>query len=69
MSKFEWKVDEPKEFIFENKKYTTVEGSSGEDCLKCEIGNKKCAFNRGTIPQCLSFNRVDGKDVYFKEIV
>lgn len=66
--KFEWKTEEPKEFIFQGNKYTTVECSSGEACIKCEIGCKTCAYHKREIPNCDSFYRTDGKEVYFKKI-
>ena len=66
--KFEYKVNEPKEFMFQGQKYTSVECSSGEACLKCDIGYKVCAYHKREIPCCDGFWRADGKDVYFKKI-
>lgn len=66
--KIEWKVNEPKEFTFNGNKYTSVECSSGEACLKCDIGCKTCAYHKREIPCCDGFWRADGKEVYFKKI-
>lgn len=68
MKKFEYRENAPKEFIFKNQKYITVECKNGVSCDFCDIGNKNCSLYRGERPSCLGTDRTDGKDVYFKKI-
>lgn len=54
-------------FQFENK---TFKVEIGSNCLGCYFWRKDCAIKqiRSNIPECISIDRKDGKEVIFVEV-